>query len=75
MEATVQVPGHERGPEAGLRLKRLCRNEVEEPDGHRQVERHRALGGFQGRLVEAWQAQRGGARVERRCSDGGAEAE
>ena len=37
----VQTPGHERGPEAGLRLKRLRRNEVEEPDGHRQVEPRR----------------------------------
>ena len=29
----VQAPGHERGPEAGLRLGRLRRNEVEEFDG------------------------------------------
>ena len=35
----VQTPGHEQGPEAGLRLKRLRRNEVEEPDGRRPVER------------------------------------
>ena len=57
----VPAPGHERGPEAGLRLKRLRRNEVEELDGHREVERRhgdghprllsphqRALGGVQG---------------------------
>ena len=57
----VQAPGHERRPEAGLRLQRLRRSEVEEPDGHRPVERRhrddhprllsphqRALGGVQG---------------------------
>ena len=31
----VQAPRHERGPEAGLRLGRLRRNEVEKPDGNR----------------------------------------
>ena len=36
----VQAPGHERGPEAGLRLKRLRKNEVEELDGHRKERRH-----------------------------------
>ena len=35
----VQAPGHERRPEAGLRLGRLRRNKVEEPDGHGPVER------------------------------------
>ena len=57
----VQAPGHERRPEAGLRLQRLLRSEVEEPDGHRAVERRhgddharllsphqRAVGGVQG---------------------------
>ena len=57
----VQAPGHERRPEAGLRLGRLRRNEVEEFDGHRPVERRhgdgysrllsshqRAVGGVQG---------------------------
>ena len=57
----VQAPGHERRPEAGLRLQRLLRSEVEEPDGHRPVERRhrddhprllsphqRAVGGVQG---------------------------
>ena len=57
----VQAPGHERGPEAGLRLGRLRRNKVEEFDGRRTVERRhgddhprllaphqRALGGVQG---------------------------
>ena len=34
----VQAPGHEQEPKAGLRLKQLCRNKVEEPDGHRQVQ-------------------------------------
>ena len=60
-ELLLQAPGHERGPEAGLRVKRLHRSEVEEPDGHREVERRhgdghprllaphqRALGGVQG---------------------------
>ena len=52
----VQAPGHERGPEAGLRLGRLRRNKMEEPDGHSEVERRlrllsphqRALGSVQG---------------------------
>ena len=57
----VQAPGHERGPEAGLRLGRLRRNKVEEFDGDHAVERRhgdghprllsphqRALGGVQG---------------------------
>ena len=45
MEAhAVQAPGHERGPEAGLRLGRLRRNEVEELDGRREVERRHGDG-------------------------------
>ena len=53
----VQAPGHERGYEAGLRLRRLRRNEVEEPDGQRRhgdghfrllSPHQRALGGAQG---------------------------
>ena len=57
----VQAPGHERRPEAGLRLQRLRRNKVEEPDIDRPVERRhgdgysgllsphqRAVGGVQG---------------------------
>ena len=40
----AQAPGHERGPEAGLCLKRLRRNKVEEFDGHRPVERRHGDG-------------------------------
>ena len=40
----VQTSGHERGPEAGLRLERLLRNKVEEPDGNRSVERRHGDG-------------------------------
>ena len=40
----VQAPGHERGPEAGLRLGRLRRNEVEEFDGDHAVERRHGDG-------------------------------
>ena len=40
----VQAPGHERGPEAGLRLGRLRGNKVEEFDGHRPVERRHGDG-------------------------------
>ena len=52
----VQAPGHERGPEAGLCLKRLRRNKVEEfewSDGTEMVlstisPHQRAVGGVQG---------------------------
>ena len=71
----VQAPGHERGPEAGLRLGRLRRNEVEEFDGrwsdgtemvtldcsHLTSVLWGVCKSFQARLdaLEAWQAQRG----------------
>ena len=44
VEAKQCKPGHERGPEAGLRLGRLCRNEVEEFDGDHAVERRHGDG-------------------------------
>ena len=40
----AQAPGHERGPEAGLRLGRLRRNKVEEFDGHCAVEQRHGDG-------------------------------
>ena len=40
----VQTPGHERRPEAGLRLGRLRRNKVQEFDGDHAVERRHGDG-------------------------------
>ena len=59
VEAKVQAPGHERGPQAGLRLGRLRRNKVEEFDGHRTVERH---GDGYSRLLSPHQRAVGGAQ-------------
>ena len=56
----VQAPGHQRGPEAGLRLGRLRRNEVEEFDGDHAVERRHGDG--HARLLAPHQRAVGGAQ-------------
>ena len=55
VEAKQYKRPDERGPEAGLRLGQLRRNEVEEPDGDRPVERRHREAWLD--VVEAWQAQ------------------
>ena len=56
----VQTPGHERRPEAGLRLGRLRRNEVEEFDGDHAVERRHGDG--HSRLLAPYKRAVGGAQ-------------